>query len=129
MFHVKFMNFSEKIDIILKVNTLGLNTIEDIEAFCDIGAKTLRKAYNENRAPTNRILVKMVKGLGLNEKWWDTAEGEVFNEKHTGGSKKAQAEFIEIDQHPLVKSYVSELATLRKYVKMLEDENERLRGK
>lgn len=81
------MNFSEKIDIVLKANELGLNTIEEIESHCSIGAKTLRKNYNEGTEPTRRILVKLFNGLGINQQWWDDGKGEIFKENGTPAMK------------------------------------------
>lgn len=77
------MRFSEKIDILLRYNKLGLNTIEEIESHCEIGAKTLRKNYNENTEPTRRILVKLLTGLGVNPEWWDSGKGEIFGTNST----------------------------------------------
>jgi transcriptional regulator with XRE-family HTH domain len=119
------MTFREKLDRILKHNQLDLHVIEDLEDYCDIGSKTLRKNYNDNTEPSRRILVKLLNGLSINTDWWDEGKGEIFTEKHTLAIKSKQAAII---NDPLVQSYLSEINTLRKYVTLLERENEELRS-
>jgi transcriptional regulator with XRE-family HTH domain len=83
------MTFSEKIDKILKANTLNLNTIEALEQYCGIGSKTLRKNVNEDSEPTQRILVKLFDGLGINREWWGSGKGEIFIENPTPAIKSS----------------------------------------
>lgn len=77
------MTFREKIDNILRISKKKFSSITELEAAAGLGMNTLRKAYNDNREPSRKVLVKLLETIGINEDWWDTGKGEIFNEKHT----------------------------------------------
>ena len=77
------MTFREKIDNILRISKKKFSSITELEAAAGLGMNTLRKAYNEDREPSKKVIVKLLEGIGINEEWYDTAKGEVFNEKPT----------------------------------------------
>lgn len=79
--------FKEKIDNILRFNGKDLHSLADLERFVGLGLHTLRKAYNENREPSERILKKLVETLYVNWEWWQAGTGEIFREKHTSVSE------------------------------------------
>jgi hypothetical protein len=75
--------FSEKIDNVLRLNEKDLHSLADLERHIGVGLHTLRKAYNENREPSERILKKLVEKMSINWDWWSSGKGEIFREKHT----------------------------------------------
>lgn len=119
------MSFREKIDKILKHNTLDLHVIEDLEAFCDLGAKTIRKNYNLNKEPSPRILVKMKKAIAVNDTWWDTGKGEIFDPELTAAIKSERADF---SGSSLVQGYKEQIILLKQLMQMKDDEIARLKG-
>lgn len=93
------MIFSEKISKILTYNELNIGSISALEDFCGIGRNTLKKALDENRPPTMRILKRLYDKIGLNPNWWETGKGEIFLEKHTRvGEPALRQEAAEIEQ-------------------------------
>jgi len=73
----------------LIVNRNKFSTIEDLELYAGIGAKTLRKAVNENREPSRRILGKLLESLNISDEEWASADFTPFMEvsKSTEQSK------------------------------------------
>jgi phage repressor protein C with HTH and peptisase S24 domain len=80
-------DFKQKIDNILRLNEKDLSSLADLERHSELGLHTLRKAYNENREPSERTLKKFVEKMGINWGWWETGKGEIFLEKHTSVSE------------------------------------------
>lgn len=72
------MNFREKVDNILKVSHKKYLSIQDLEVAAGLGMNTLRKAYNDNREPSRKVVGKLLEGIGISEQWYETGKGEVF---------------------------------------------------
>jgi hypothetical protein len=72
------MGFKEKIDKILKHNTLGINSVSGLEDFIDAGRGAVNEFYNDNREPGRKTLKKIKSLPGLNENWYEIGIGEVF---------------------------------------------------
>lgn len=79
----KMTTFREKIDKLLIVNGKNLKTIEEIEDFAEIGSKTLRKAYTENREPTPRTLGKLFTKFEIDGEAWWKGKVEFLQKNHT----------------------------------------------
>ena len=74
--------FRDRIDMLLKYNDKKINTLPDLETFIGVGLHTIRKAYNENRFPTERTQKKLVEKMGISRQWWETGEGDIFSPKY-----------------------------------------------
>lgn len=75
------MNFKEKISIILKLNKLGIATIEDLSEKAGFHRDTIRKAIergSELNPGNTRIFQDKYE---INRDWWDTGKGDVFSNK------------------------------------------------
>lgn len=78
------MTFREKIETILKVNKLGVNTVYGLEAFVKASPGAISKPLNKGEEPGPGTIKKIREGLpGLNLDWWDSGKGEVFNKNGT----------------------------------------------
>jgi hypothetical protein len=110
------MNFKEKIDNILKTNKKKFSSIGDLETAAGLGMNTLRKAYNENREPSPKVVVKLLEGIGINEEWWDTGKGAILGEKRTLVQKASERD----EKMDEIKDEIIEL--LREKVARLEGE-------
>lgn len=115
------MSFRDKIDKILYINNLGINSVSGLEKYVGASGGAIRKYYEEDKEPGLATIKKIKEKLGIRDAWWDKQDGSPFTDP--------QKQKDDILDHPLVKSYVSELNTLRKYVAILERENDELRGK
>src|SRR5688572_467974 len=116
------MSFKEKIDKLLKVNTLKINSVYGLERFIGASVGSVRKYYEQNAEPGLRTIKKIQEALSVNQEWWSTGKGEIFIEKLTSVQEKAKKEDDVLD-HPLVKSYVDQINQLNKLVEILEREN------
>lgn len=74
----KIMSFKEKIDKILETNKLGVNSVNGLEQFLKVSMGSISKPYKNNRAPGPMISKKILEELGINKRWWDSGEGDVF---------------------------------------------------
>lgn len=72
------MTFKEKIDNILRIRGKKFKSIQDLELAAGLGMNTLRKAYNENREPSRKVVGKLLEEIGINPEWYETGKGEVF---------------------------------------------------
>lgn len=72
------MKFKEKIDKILKVNTLGINSVSALEDYVGASRSAINEFYNKNRDPGRKTLKKILALPKLNLTWWETGEGDVF---------------------------------------------------
>lgn len=81
------MTFKEKIDKLLSVSKKKFNSLYDLETKSGLGMGTLRKAYEENREPSNRIIGKFLETLRINTEWWETGNGEIYLGKGTDDDK------------------------------------------
>lgn len=77
------MLFKEKIDNILKFNTLKINTVYGLEKHIGASVGSIRKYYDQNTEPGLRTIKKIWENINVNEAWWETGKGEIFIEKHT----------------------------------------------
>lgn len=77
------MNFKEKIDKLLSVSGKKFNSLYDLEVKSGVGMGTIRKAYEENREPSKRIIWKFLESLSINTDWWETGKGDIYLEKGT----------------------------------------------
>jgi hypothetical protein len=119
----KKLTFKDKIDIVLKIKGLKLKDIED--ALNKEG--TFYKAYKDNREPTKRILNEFLLKFQISASWWKNPvgvdEGVVFE-----AVVPIKKEGDDINNHPLVKSYLREIANLNRIIEMQEKEIARLSG-
>lgn len=77
------MTFKEKIDKLLSISEKKFNSIYDLEVKSGIGMGTIRKAYDENRQPSNRIIWKFLECLNINPEWWETGKGDIYLSNNT----------------------------------------------
>lgn len=83
------MTFREKIDNILRINGKKFKSIQDLELAAGLGMNTLRKAYNENREPSRKVIGKLLEEIGINPEWYEGAKGEVFLKNGTQDKEPA----------------------------------------
>lgn len=121
------MTFKEKINKILKTNKLGINSVYGLETYIGAAPGAINKYYKKDGEPGQGTIKKILDGLSINPDWWELGNGSIYLEKPTSVPKSERV--TDIADHPLVKSYVSEIETLRKYVVFLEKEVARLGGK
>lgn len=75
------MTFKEKIDNILSANNLGIDSPSGLEEKLGIGQGSISKSYynkKEDESPGRATIKKIIEGMGINRKWWDTGEGDIF---------------------------------------------------
>lgn len=72
------MSFKEKIDKILEVNQLGINSVSAFEDKIGAGRGAVNEFYNEDREPGRKTLKKIMTFPGLNPTWYNTGEGPIF---------------------------------------------------
>lgn len=72
------MTFKEKIDKILSVNTLGINSVTALEDEVGASRSSINEFYKQNKNP-GRLTEKRIKSFkDLNHVWWETGKGDVF---------------------------------------------------
>lgn len=113
-----------RIESILTISELGLVDLNDLAVRCGILPNTLTQAIRRGSLGPENVR-KFHDKLGVNPEYLKSGKLPILVKKVPLPQKSEQADILD---HPLVKSYVSELNTLRKYVDILERENERLRG-
>jgi hypothetical protein len=74
----KKMDFSEKISIILKTNTLAIRTKEDLAEHCGFNRDTIRKAIIRGGELSERNSRTLQDKLRVNPEWWETGNGEIY---------------------------------------------------
>ena len=72
------MKFSDKLSKILKANTLGIDTPSGLEEFIGASTGSITKPLKLESAPGPKIQKKIVEKLRINQDWWDTGKGEMF---------------------------------------------------
>lgn len=77
------MTFKEKIDSILKYNSLEINSVSALEDAVTAGRGAINDFYKDNREPGRKTLKKIKSLKGLNTDWYDTGIGLPFDENHT----------------------------------------------
>lgn len=77
------MTFKEKIDKILEVNKLKIESVSGLEDFVKSSRSAINDFYNLNREPGRKTLKKIKSLPGLNLEWYDTGKGPVFVENGT----------------------------------------------
>lgn len=73
------MTFKEKINKILSTNTLGIDSITELEQKIGAGSGSVLKYYNQNKAPGGKTVRKITEGLGINRDWWANGIGEIYS--------------------------------------------------
>jgi hypothetical protein len=71
------MKFSEKIRTVLKANKLDINSPSALEDFIGAGQGAITGA-DQTKGPGLKTQKKIVDKLRINQRWWDTGEGEIF---------------------------------------------------
>lgn len=77
------MTFKQKIQTILKNNALGLNSVEDISQKTGIKLSTIYKGMGDQNGLGIKNTKTLLEKLGIRQRWWETGEGEIFEEKST----------------------------------------------
>lgn len=72
------MTFKEKIDKILRVNKLNINSPSGLEQAVKASVGAINKYYAKDEEPGEGTIKKILDLPGLNKEWWETGEGEVF---------------------------------------------------
>jgi len=72
------MSFKDKIDKILEVNTLGINSVSALEDKIEAGRGAVNEFYKEDREPGRKTLKKIMSLPGLNIDWYTKGIGPVF---------------------------------------------------
>lgn len=74
----KIMTFREKIDKIVKLNKLGIDSPSALEVRVGASVGAITKYYRKNEEPGAGTIKKILQLPGLNRTWWETGIGEVF---------------------------------------------------
>jgi len=82
------MTFKEKIDKLLKVNDLKINTIYGLEKYVGASVGSIRKYYELDQEAGLRTIKKIWDKLSINEEWWSTGKGVIFKTKEEISDKK-----------------------------------------
>ena|SRR5690606_18031155 len=80
------MTFSEKIDLILRHNKLGINTVFGLEKYLGLSKGSIYKAYSGRTGfdgPGRKVTRAIQQGLKISDYWWDTGKGEIFVRQST----------------------------------------------
>lgn len=120
--------FRDRIDKLLKFNDKKINTLPELESYVGVGLHTIRKAYNDNRFPTERTQKKIVEKMGINRQWWETLEGDIFDQKapvvnelavdHYRVSKNSDRAILDQMAIPMV-----EVKSQASYIRNYQDQN------
>lgn len=103
------MNFKEKISIVLKLNKLGIATIEDLSEKAGFHPDTIRKAI-ERGSKLNKKNTRIFQDkYEINRDWWETGKGEPINKKST-----PEVSVLDEEKQMLVSELKRDLQTLRK---------------
>lgn len=76
----KIMTFREKIDTIVRINKLGIDSPSALEAHIGVGMGSITKYYRKDEEPGIGTIKKILELPGLNPVWWETGIGPVFSE-------------------------------------------------
>jgi hypothetical protein len=66
------MSFQEKIDKLLEINTLEVNSVNGLEKFVGASTGAIRKYYDKNEEPGNATIKKIKKAFGISDADWKT---------------------------------------------------------
>lgn len=94
------MNFCEKIDKVLKTNTLGISSIGSLESEIGVSNGTIQKPYNKKRHPGLRTVKKIIELLRINQDWWDSGKGEIYT---TATKSTYETKTMDMDVWELIK--------------------------
>lgn len=72
------MNFVEKIDKLLKSNTLGISSPSALEDYIKAGRGSITTPYRNKDSPGLRTQKKIIEKLRINPEWWETGKGEIY---------------------------------------------------
>ena len=117
------MSFRQKIDIILKANKLGVDTIHALEEKVGAGVGSIGKFYRNDKFPGLGTVKKIQEKMGVNLQWWETGQGDVFVEDENKLKvEEPRAEYLRLieTQEKLIKSYEREIEDLRRELKQLK---------
>jgi hypothetical protein len=106
------MTFKEKIDKILEINNLKIESVSALEDFVGAGRSAINDFYNENREPGRKTLKKIKSLPGLNLEWYDTGKGPVFLKNGTPD--------INIDEQPVIREQKKDPAVDDRILKKLD---------
>jgi transcriptional regulator with XRE-family HTH domain len=120
------MTFREKIDKILKTNTLQINSVYGLEVYIGASPGAINKYYKKNKEPGAGTIKKILDGVGIDPDWWERSSGDIYVVKPTQGIKSEQPDILD---HPVVVSLKNEIRALNKVIEMQDAEILRLRGK
>src|SRR5690349_8731297 len=77
------MTFGEKIDKLLKVNELGINSVYALEQHIGASVGSINKYYNANQDPGLGTIKKIKKAFDLSDEAWSS--GDFGNKKSDAG--------------------------------------------
>lgn len=92
------MSFKEKIDNLLSISGKKFNSLYELESKSGVGMGTLRKAYDENREPSKRIIWKFLEKLNINPEWWEFQRGDIYL---TNGTHEEKLEYNKVNDAAL----------------------------
>jgi lambda repressor-like predicted transcriptional regulator len=116
------MTFREKIDNILRISKKKFSSITELEAEAGLGMNTLRKAYNDNREPSRKVVGKLLENVGINPDWWEGESSSIYVEKPTPGRKE---DTLDAKMSELQDRYIK---VLEEKIVLLERDLERYRS-
>lgn len=98
------MNFVEKIDKILKTNTLGISSPSALEDFIEAGRGSITTPYRNKESPGLRTQKKIIEKLRINQDWWDSGKGEIYliESKAENGESKDPVKILPMDAWELL---------------------------
>lgn len=137
------MTFKEKIDKILSINKLKIDSPSGLEQFLGVGVGSILKNYRNNQMPGRKVEKIIKEKLGINSKWWETGEGDIFtadgNADSGGvnedgaqyGEKKRTMEWMEKVIHlqeKMLADAEAEMDRLRRELEECRREKAKMRG-
>lgn len=95
------MTFSEKIDLILKHNKMGIATVFGLEKYLGLSKGSIYKVYSGRTGteqPGAKVTRAIRQGLKINDYWWDTGKGEIFQRQATDITMLREALDVVVEQ-------------------------------
>lgn len=115
------MTFRDKIDKILKTNTLGINTVYKLEIHIGSSPSSIARYHKKNEEPGSATLKKLWDGMKINRAWWESGEGEIFQQDD---NKKEDDPM----SNPLVQQLLKQIKVYEDYIERLQADIERLKS-
>lgn len=115
------MNFKEKIDTLLKINTLGISSVFAMEKYIGTGTGTINGPYQSGSAPGLATQKKIYNTFGLTMEQWEAGD---FSTLLQQGGKADKID--EGSERETIKALRDLVETKNQLILMLQKEVKRL---